>query len=166
MSLDMLSLSEIPEAEKNTFLEKCIDKICENSSVSTIKLSNYLVGSLHSSAFKLFAIVLKNVENICISKDYSDVDPDLLKLINKNCAKIEESLRSRFLSDKESLDFDWKASLVLESSKISNLNNTLAMLSFYVKDSPAIVAECNEEELEILIQELENAKSSALSVTS
>lgn len=164
----MAVLGDIPKAQKNTFLEKCIDKVWENSYVSASELSDCLVGCIPKlSAVQLYALVLKDIKKVCISKDCSNVDPDLLEILNKNTGKIKEGLKSKFLSEKETLlDFDWKANIVLESSKISNLNNTLVMLSFYVKDKPTVMVECNEEELEMMIQELENAKSAALSVTS
>ena len=60
-------------------------------------------------------------------------------------------------------NLDWKTSVILGSDKLTNLNSSVVTLSFNISSNPPIICEYIDDELQLVIVDLENAKKSLLS---
>ena len=71
--------------------------------------------------------------------------------------KYETLLKSKKVSH-NLVDFDWSASFVLGTNKISNLNVPIVTFSFILEDGTKKLVEFTEEEAEVFLKQLESAK--------
>lgn len=167
MEVNPLSMLEnVDDVKKLEFLKKCIHRISDASSVSFTELCESVPEIDPASVMMCFSAVIKNAENY-VTNERDDIDEHLLQILKAESEKVTNGFKDRFLAEQEKLlNFDWKANLVLESNSISNLNEPLVTMSFSVKNKADVIVECNEEELDSLIQELEKARSEAQSILS
>ena len=167
MEVNPLSMLEnVDDVKKLEFLKKCIHHISDASSVSLTELCESVPEIDPASVMMCFSAVIKNAENY-VTNERDDIDEHLLQILKAESEKVTNGFKDRFLAEQEKLlNFDWKANLVLESNSISNLNEPLVTMSFSVKNKADVIVECNEEELDSLIQELEKARSEAQSILS
>ena len=162
----MLILENVGEDKKLDFIKKCIYRISDASTVSLTDLCKSFPEVDPALIMMCFDAILKDTESYVTNKR-DNIDGTLLQILKAESDKVIESFKDNFLANQEDLlNFDWKANLVLESNSISNLSEPLVTLSFSIKNQADVIVECNEEELDSLIQELEKAKSEAQSIFS
>lgn len=157
-------LKDVDKMKKIEFVKKCIYRVCDPATVPFTDLLKFFPEVDEALILMCFNSILKNTENFA-TNGRDNIDESLLPILEEESEVVKSGFKEQFFFAKETLlDFDWKANLVLESNSISNLNEPLVTMSFSIKDKADIIVECNEEELDSLIQSLENAKSEAQSL--
>ena len=154
-------LNDVDEIKKIEFLRKCIYRVCDPATVPFTDLLKFFPDFDEAYILMCFNEVHKETESY-VTDTKDGIDKTLLQILEVESEVVKKGFKEQFLASKEKLlDFDWKANLVLESNSISNLNEPLVTLSFRIKGKKDVIVECNEDELDSLIYELEKAKSEA-----
>lgn len=94
------------------------------------------------------------------------VESLLSQIVSERMIEIQRTTDQLTLN-KPLIDMDWKVNIVLGSDKLANLHNRLTALSFTIDgEDKQIMGECNEEELQSLVNELEQAQQVAQTLLS
>ncbi|XP_012222596.1 COMM domain-containing protein 8-like [Linepithema humile] len=152
-------------------LHACVDEICGRPGPSYHKFSNSMDWSKaeYEGVYKLISTLLRNPASLYMveekmPQEYHEL-PEQVQQNILTCLKVRrEHLTNALLREhyKRKLptivDFDWRLKLVMGSSKIASLRESLLQLDLIVEDTESrriINLELNKDELDTIINALE-----------